>query len=195
MHLRFEVFETMGFLLWQLGLPLVAFAEMTATSPTPYRDLLTSVGLCLEIASIFAILASKFKKPSILAYLDADLLIGPEIGLSWITDQQPIAVIAEVGLLLLLFIIGLEIDLRKLRASGRPVMVIGLSQFLLCFEFGLAFFPVLGCGWGQTEASGGGLGLLDMVTTAALLRTSKFCPHADRTAVWHSRQNRVTRRL
>ena len=59
------------------------------------------------------------------------VLIGPEIGLQWITDHHTIEVISEVGLILLLFIIGLEIDLKKLRASGKPVLVTGILQFLL----------------------------------------------------------------
>jgi Kef-type K+ transport system membrane component KefB len=160
-----------GLLLWQLSLPLVAFAETAASAPAPHSDLLTSVGLCFGVAAILAVLASRFKQPSILAYLAAGVLIGPEIGLGWITDQQAIEVIAEVGLLLLLFIIGLEIDLKKLRRSGKPVLVIGVSQFLLCAGLGLVFFPVLGFGWGQTEALGGRLGLLYMATTAALSST------------------------
>ena len=112
--------RTVGILLWQLGLPLVAFAETAATPSTPHSDLLTSVGLCFGIAAILAVLASKFKQPSILAYLAAGVLIGPEIGLGWITDQQAIEVIAEVGLLLLLFIIGLEIDLKNFGPQGDP---------------------------------------------------------------------------
>ena len=163
--------RTVSVFLWQLSLPLAAFAE-TATPPSaPHGDLLTSVGLCFGVAAIFALLASKCKQPSILAYLAAGVVIGPELGLSWITDQQAIEVIAEVGLLLLLFIIGLEIDLKKLRVSGRPVLVIGLTQFLLCSGLGLLFFPVLGFRWGEAEAVGGPFGLIYMATTTALSST------------------------
>jgi Kef-type K+ transport system membrane component KefB len=161
----------MRFLPWQLAIPLVAFAEASSATSLPGSDLLTNVGLCIGVAAILAILASQFKQPSILAYLLAGVLIGPEIGLQWITDQQAIGVIAEVGLLLLLFIIGLEIDLKKLWASGRPVIVLGLSQFLLCTGLGLLFFSALGFGMGSREALGGRFGLLYMAVTAALSST------------------------
>jgi Kef-type K+ transport system membrane component KefB len=163
--------RSVGCVLWQVGLPLMAFADTGPAAPAAHSDLLTSVGLCIGVAAILAVLASKFKQPSILAYLAAGVLIGPEIGLRWITDQQAIEVIAEVGLLLLLFIIGLEIDLKKLRAYGRPVVVIGLSQFLLCTGLGLVFFSILGFGLGQDEALGGGFAPIYMAATAALSST------------------------
>jgi hypothetical protein len=56
--------RTIGVLLWQLGLSLMAFAETAAPSPIPHGDLLMSVGLCFGIAAILALLASTFKQPS-----------------------------------------------------------------------------------------------------------------------------------
>jgi Kef-type K+ transport system membrane component KefB len=157
--------------LSQVAIPPMAFANTTPVTTFPHNDLLTNIGLCIGAAAILAILASKFRQPPILAYLAAGVIIGPEIGLRWITDQQAIEVMAEVGLLLLLFIIGLEIDLKKLRASGRPVIVLGLSQFLLCTGLGLLFFAALGFGLGSQEAPGGRFGLLYMAATAALSST------------------------
>ena len=53
-------------------------------------------------------------------------------------------IVAEIGLLLLLFIIGLEMDLKKLLAAGTPVMLTGILQFPLCVALGLGFFTLLG---------------------------------------------------
>jgi Kef-type K+ transport system membrane component KefB len=63
----------------------------------------------------------------ILAYLLAGVVIGPEIGFAWIKDEETIQLISEIGLILLLFLIGLEIDLKKLLGAGRTLLVTGIS--------------------------------------------------------------------
>src|SRR5215510_2221085 len=136
-----------------------------------HSGLLSGIGLSIAVAAVFAIGASKLKQPPILAYLAAGVLIGPEIGLHWITDHGTIEVISEIGLILLLFIIGLEMDIKKLRASGKPVMLTGLSQFALCVALGLPFFYGLGFRLGQPDALGGAFGLSYMAMTTALSST------------------------
>src|SRR5688572_20661150 len=122
-------------------------------------NLLNNIGLCVIVAAVLAFIANKLKQPAILAYLLAGVLIGPEIGFRLITDHEIIEVISEVGLILLLFIIGLEMDLKKLRASGRPVIATGLTQFLICAALGIPFFLLLGFRHGDPNAVGGEFGL------------------------------------
>jgi Kef-type K+ transport system membrane component KefB len=136
-----------------------------------HEDLLSSIGLSIAVAAAFAFGASKLKQPPILAYLAAGMLVGPEIGLRWITDHGTIEVISEIGLILLLFIIGLEMDIKKLRASGKPVILTGLLQFGFCAAMGFAFFYGLGFRLGQPEALGGPFGLFYTAVTAALSST------------------------
>jgi Kef-type K+ transport system membrane component KefB len=108
------------------------------------EDLLTSVGVCVVAAAALAFLAHKLKQPLILAYLLAGVAIGPEMGLRLVEDHESIQTVAEIGLILLLFIIGLEIDLKKLLAAGRPVVLTGLLQFPLSVALGLGVFWLLG---------------------------------------------------
>ncbi|MGH8005447.1 MAG: cation:proton antiporter [Candidatus Binatia bacterium] len=154
-----------------LGVSVAAAAEAVAAAPGVHGDLLGNIGLSVCAAAVIAFIASKLKQPPILAYLVAGVLIGPEIGLRLIADQEVIESISEIGLILLLFIIGLEMDLKKLRASGKPVIVTGSLQFVLCTLLGLAFFPLLGFRVGQPDAVGGQFGLLYMAVTAALSST------------------------
>lgn len=79
----------------------------------------------------------------ILAYLVTGVLIGP-VGLNLVGSPESISTIAEIGLILLLFIIGLEIDLRKIASAGLPVILTGVLQVPLCLALGLAFFFGLG---------------------------------------------------
>jgi Kef-type K+ transport system membrane component KefB len=118
-------------------------------------DLLSSVGLCISAAAVLAFIGNRLKQPLLLAYLLAGVLIGPRLGFGLISDQASIQTVSEIGLILLLFIIGLELDLNKLLAAGRPVLITGILQFPLCVALGLLFFIPFGFRMG-----GGDFGLL-----------------------------------
>src|SRR5487761_1623587 len=78
--------------------------------------LLASIGICVGAAALLALVGWRFRQPLILAYLVTGVVIGPH-GLNFVTDQASIATVAEIGLILLLFIIGLEIDIKKLASA------------------------------------------------------------------------------
>lgn len=108
------------------------------------HHLLANIGLVFVVATLAAFLAKLLRQPLILAYLVAGMIIGPEIGLAWVQDKETIELISEIGLILLLFIIGLEIDLKKLVSAGRTLLVVGVSQFLLCAALGVGLAVTLG---------------------------------------------------
>ncbi len=106
-------------------------------------DLLSSIGICVAAAALLALIGWRFRQPLILAYLVTGVVIGPH-GLNFVTDQASIATVAEIGLILLLFIIGLEIDLKKLASAGPAVLLTGALQVPICIALGLGFFFLLG---------------------------------------------------
>jgi Kef-type K+ transport system membrane component KefB len=120
---------------------------------TEHADLLGSVGLCVSVAAALAFVAHRLKQPLLLAYLLAGVLIGPQIGLKMIEDEESIRTVSEIGLILLLFMIGLEMDLKKLMVAGKPVLVTGVLQFPLCVALGLLFFYPLGFRVGSGDFS------------------------------------------
>src|SRR5919204_542217 len=71
--------------------------------------------------------------PSVVFEIVVGILIGPSV-LHWVTVDQPIAIVSLIGLALLLFLSGLELDLDRLR--GRVLRVTGLA-FLLSFVIAL----------------------------------------------------------
>jgi Kef-type K+ transport system membrane component KefB len=117
-------------------------------------DLLTNMGLAIVVATVFALLAKALKQPLLLAYLAAGVVLGPKIGFGFVEDEASITLISEIGLILLLFIIGLEIDLKRLLSAGRTLVVSGVSQFLICAALGIGFFLLLGfhLGGGRFDA-------------------------------------------
>ncbi|HXU67176.1 MAG TPA: cation:proton antiporter [Casimicrobiaceae bacterium] len=129
-------------------------------------DLLGSVGIAISVAAILAFIGQRLRQPLLLAYLLAGVLIGPKIGLGIVNDEASIQTVSEIGLILLLFIIGLELDLKKLLSAGKPVLVTGVLQFPLCVALGLGFFALFGFTMG-----GGNFSLLYVAVCAALSST------------------------
>lgn len=117
-------------------------------------DLLSNIGLAIIAATVFALIAKALRQPLLLAYLAAGIVLGPKIGLGLIKDEASITLISEIGLVLLLFIIGLDIDLKKLRSAGRTLLVSGVSQFLVCAALGIGCCLLMGfrLGGGRFDA-------------------------------------------
>ena len=109
-------------------------------------DLLSSIGICVGAAALIAAVTWRFKQPLIIAYLATGVIIGPHIGFRFITNDESIRTVAEIGLILLLFVIGLEIDVRKMASGGLAVLLTGALQVPICIALGLGFFAVLGVG-------------------------------------------------
>lgn len=105
--------------------------------------LLFDIGLSIVTANFFAYIAKTLKQPLILAYIVAGILIGP-VGLGLIKDEHSVRVLSDLGLAFLMFIIGLEIDLRKLMEAGRVVIIAGITQVLLCGALGFEVASWLG---------------------------------------------------
>lgn len=109
--------------------------------------LVGDLGLCLVVAALLAIAFVKLEIPAIAALLGAGVVLGPA-GLEAIHDRASIDTIANLGLTLLLFVIGLEVNLKSLLASGRTLLVTGALQVPLTLAAGCGLFLVIGLtGW------------------------------------------------
>jgi len=115
-------------------------------------ELIESVAISIIAAAIMAYLSYRLHQPLILGYILAGILIGPELAFKWVENPDAIEAMAELGLIMLLFMIGLEMDLRKLLNSGRTIISVGILQFILCVALGLGFFNLPGFGDGGTYA-------------------------------------------
>jgi Kef-type K+ transport system membrane component KefB len=87
----------------------------------------------------------------LLAYLVAGFAIGPH-GFKFITNASDIQTISEIGLSLLLFMIGLEIDLKKMLSAGRVITLTAGIQILGCIFIGWLVFGVIGPTTNSLEA-------------------------------------------
>lgn len=97
-----------------------------------------NVAFCTSCAGLLAFLVSIVGQPMILGYLLGGVMVGP-IGLDIIHNQADIQDLSSLGLVFLLFMIGLELDVSELLKMGRVVIGTGIVQFPLCLicMFGL----------------------------------------------------------
>jgi len=91
--------------------------------------------LILLTARVFAELATRLQFPSVIGELLAGVVLGPSL-LGWVDPLEAIRMLAEIGIILLLFEVGLGTDVRRLVSSGRKSIIVALSGFLLPLLFG-----------------------------------------------------------
>jgi Kef-type K+ transport system membrane component KefB len=89
--------------------------------------LVHELGLCLLAAGFLSALFERLRIPTIAALLVAGIALGPQ-GLGLIQDGGNVETIANLGLTLLLFVIGLEVNPRTLLASGKTLLLTGALQ-------------------------------------------------------------------
>src|SRR5882757_369007 len=111
------------------------------------HELIGDITLCILFAWVLGLLAHFFRQPLILAYLIAGFLIGP-FGIGWVKSQESISIISELGLIFMLFMIGLEIDLKKIVRAGRVILIAGGGQLVGGCVLGMLFFAGIGLSMG-----------------------------------------------
>jgi Kef-type K+ transport system membrane component KefB len=122
------------------------------------HGLVTDIAICIIAAWIVAVASQVARQPLLLAYLVAGFAIGPHglplgaNGSPLITNIHDIATISEIGLSLLLFMIGLEIDLKKMMSAGKVITLTAGVQIIGCFLLGWLVFGVCGPAQNRLEA-------------------------------------------
>ena len=129
------------------------------------HELIRDITLCILFAWMLGLLSHSLRQPLILAYLIAGFVIGP-FGFKWVHAEESIQLISELGLIFMLFMIGLEIDLKKIVRAG-PVILFGAAgQLIGCCVLGLGLFSLLGLPLG-----GGGFDAVYLCVACALSST------------------------
>jgi Kef-type K+ transport system membrane component KefB len=112
------------------------------------HELIRDITLCILFAWGLGLLAHFTRQPLILAYLIAGFFIGP-FGMGWVKSQESINVISELGLIFMLFMIGLEIDLKKIVRAGKVILFAAGGQLIGGVLLGILFFIGIGLSMGS----------------------------------------------
>ncbi len=97
--------------------------------------ILFDLGLIIFVSAVLAYFARILRQPLIIAYVLAGVIVGP-VGMGIITNTEEITLLSELGIVFLLFSVGLEIDFRKFRHVGFAAFTGGAVQIILMFITG-----------------------------------------------------------
>jgi Kef-type K+ transport system membrane component KefB len=129
------------------------------------HELIRDITYCTVAAWLLGLGAQIARQPLLLAYLAGGFALGP-MGFGFIQSAESISAISELGLIFLLFMIGLEIDLKKIASAGRSITLTALVQILGGIALGMIFFRLCGFALG-----GGKWDALYLAVAAALSST------------------------
>ncbi|MBS3176053.1 cation:proton antiporter [Candidatus Woesearchaeota archaeon] len=101
------------------------------------------IAIVVMIAAIGGYLAKLFRQPLIPAYILAGVIFGPSL-LGVITDTAVIETLAEIGITFLLFVVGLELDWKRLKTASTVALFGGMLQMFLTFAAGMVVALLLG---------------------------------------------------
>lgn len=110
-----------------------------------FQEAFYEIAALLAVAAVCGALAIWLRQPLIVAYIAAGLLVGPS-GLGWVAASDQVDLLAQMGIALLLFVVGLRLDLQLIRTLGRVVLVTGLVQIAVTAALGYLLAVALGLG-------------------------------------------------
>lgn len=97
----------------------------------PSQSFVQDFAIIMIVAAIVLIVTYKIKQPMVIGYILVGIIIGPHTPpFSYITNLETVNAIAEIGIIMLLFVIGTEFPIRKLRSVGKISAIIALSESL-----------------------------------------------------------------
>ncbi|MGZ5543899.1 MAG: cation:proton antiporter domain-containing protein [Limisphaerales bacterium] len=112
--------------------------------------LLQDLAVVMIVAAIVTIVFHRLRQPVVLGYILAGVIVGPHTPpVSLLHDQQSIQTLAELGMIFLMFSLGLEFNFRKLTKVGFTALIAAILEIVLMiwvgYEIGRAF------GWGSMD--------------------------------------------
>jgi monovalent cation:proton antiporter-2 (CPA2) family protein len=133
------------------------------------------LGLVFLVATVVAVpIFKKLKLGAILGYLVAGLVIGPQV-MDWVNDPQTILHVAELGVVLLLFLIGLELAPEKLWKMRQQIIFTGGGQLIVsALIIGAILYFLLGFSFVISSIIGLSLGLSSTAFAIQLMTEHKI---------------------
>ncbi len=130
--------------------------------------LVSDLALILISAGVFTIIFKLLKQPLVLGYIVAGFLVGPHLNIfPTVADTANIEVWSEIGIIFLLFGLGLEFNFQKLFSVGSKAFVTALLEIVAMMAVGLLLGNVMG--WDTTESVFLG-GMLAMSSTTIIIK-------------------------
>jgi Kef-type K+ transport system membrane component KefB len=102
--------------------------------------------LLLMVSAVIGAIAVRLRQPLLVAYIVVGIVVGPAV-FGWVGAHDQIDLLAQIGITVLLFVVGLKLDLKHIRHIGPVALATGLGQLSFTILFGFFIILALGKGW------------------------------------------------
>lgn len=131
-------------------------------------ELIQDLGFILATAAVVTLICKKLKQPVVLGYLIAGFLLGPHVSfMPTIKDVSAVKIWAEIGVIILLFGLGLEFSFKKLAQVGKTASITALFEVIFMVSVGYVAGQILG--WKPMDSLFLG-GILSISSTTIIVR-------------------------
>lgn len=113
-------------------------SDLTHHFAVPFTNPVLIFALLLFIVLVSPLLLKRLNVPSIIGLIVAGVIVGPH-GINLITDSAGVNMFSSIGLLYIMFIVGLELDLKEFKANQNKSVVFGIFTFIIPLIIG---YPV-----------------------------------------------------
>lgn len=120
------------------------------------NNIFIQLAIILGLSSVLGLVTYKLKMPLLIAYLVGGLLIAL-VGFFDVRTSAALSFLPEIGIAFVLFLVGMELDLREIRSLGRPIILAGILQVIITSVLGT--FIAQSFGFTLTESIYLGVGL------------------------------------
>jgi len=108
-----------------------------------FGDVFTEMAVLLLVAAVTGAIGMRLRQPLIVAFIAVGVLVGPSV-LGWVSANDQIDLLAKLGIALLLFVVGLKLDLHIIRSMGTVALATGLGQVFFTSVVGYFIAIALG---------------------------------------------------
>jgi monovalent cation:H+ antiporter-2, CPA2 family len=130
--------------------PLPSLFPFIPSGQNQFADIVVmDLAIIMVVAAVMIAIAFKLKQPMVIGYIFAGMIIGPYTPpFTLVSSLETINLLAELGIIMLLFVVGTEFPVAKLRAVGRISLVVALAEalgtltivFFIAQHLGFSFF-------------------------------------------------------
>ncbi|MCW8928748.1 MAG: cation:proton antiporter [Gammaproteobacteria bacterium] len=108
-----------------------------------FSDVFTEMAVLLMLAAVIGVIGIRLRQPLIVAFIVVGILVGPSV-LGWVSANDQVDLLAKLGIALLLFVVGLKLDMKIIRSMGPVALATGMGQVMFTSIIGYLFAIMLG---------------------------------------------------
>ncbi len=113
-------------------------------------DFLRTLAVVLGVAAVTTVVFQRLRQPVVFGYMLAGLIVGPHVPVPLVADSATVHTLSELGIILLMFGLGLEFSLRRLFGAGWRTLIVAVLEST--FMLGLGFTAGQALGWSTLQS-------------------------------------------